>query len=222
MAGRYDPDAFINKTSWPIRWMESLRLKKTCRALEPRPGDLVLDLGCGSGNLIELLANTQAVGVDLSQRLLNQAKSRLRSHPNAYLVKAPGECLPFADGTFDRIVCSEMLEHVLKPEAVLKEMSRVAKAQAKIVITLPNETIINRIKRLVLALGLKKILAKDYPMSDDMLQQWHLHEVDRPWLERQLNGGTLRLTSESTAPGPWAPFHYIFCLEKAPVSSSKK
>src|SRR5581483_1508809 len=111
MAKRHDPDAFLTKTSAPVRWIGGLRLAAAARLLAGEPSNRILDVGCGPGNLLERLHGAELVGVDLSDTLLAQAKARLAGRPEVKLVKAPAESIPFPDGHFDRAVCSEVLEH---------------------------------------------------------------------------------------------------------------
>lgn len=182
MARLYDPDSFITKTSFLIRFVEHLRMKQTRRALNAGPTKDTLDLGCGAGNLLEYLEGGRLVGADLSDTMLAQARKRLGKRPEVELVKASAEALPFPDGIFGRVVCSEVLEHVLDPEKVVAEIRRVCRVGARVVFTVPNEGLINWTKRGIIALGLKRAIAGKYPMADDMLDAWHLSEITESWL----------------------------------------
>jgi len=58
--------------------------------------------------------------------------------------------LPFQNNEFDLIQCTEVLEHVLYPESVLKELKRILKKKGKLIISMPNETnILERITFLI-------------------------------------------------------------------------
>ena len=102
-----------------------------------RSGDVVLDLGCGEGRHVisaYIEADVQSVGVDLSLQDLqttrekfadfnepdNEAKSFGLSSANALE-------LPFADNTFDKVICSEVLEHIPDYQGALREIERVLK-----------------------------------------------------------------------------------------------
>ncbi|MBI4063790.1 MAG: methyltransferase domain-containing protein [Elusimicrobia bacterium] len=264
MARRHDPDTFITKSGFFIRKMEFLRIKKTIELLNAGPSDLVLDVGCGAGNLLGLLNRGQAVGVEPSQYLLDQARARLakgfragvsplnpvvergpastRGEPsglvlgsggkgdspalNPYtsrvnLIKGEGEKLPFPNETFDRVVCSEVLEHARFPDIILQEISRVAKSGALIVVTWPNEIFIQWTKRLVIALGIKKLIAGRYNMSDNMLDDWHVREIDQRWIADQAQNG-LVLRNVGAIPCGLTPYHYVACLQKRWAASLAK
>lgn len=96
-----------------------------------RSGDVVLDLATGVGAMAAQLKRyfpgITLYGVDLKASQLNTAKRR---HPVAHYAQADGAQLPFKDGSFDRVHCSWMLEHVPTPPgpvAILKEVRRVLK-----------------------------------------------------------------------------------------------
>lgn len=101
----------------------------------------ILDVGCGSGAiLIPLWENGyQAVGVDpepadLYGRLASlESLERFRKS----VICARGEALPFHSGVFDIVICSEVIEHVQRPELILNEIHRVLKPGGALCITVP-------------------------------------------------------------------------------------
>ncbi len=212
MARRYDPDAFITRSGFPIRAIESMRLAATIRALDCGPDDAVLDLGCGPGNLLEKLRGVRIVGVDISANLLDQARRRVARRAHVELLAADAQALPLAPSSFDRLVCSELLEHVLDPSRVIAEIHRVCRPGARVVFTVPNEKLINLTKRLVLALGLRKLVAGDYAMSENMLNAWHLRQVSRRWLSEAC-AGRFRALACWSVPALLAPYHHVLALE---------
>ncbi len=101
------------------------------------PGDRVLDLGCGEGRHTigaYITEDVFAVGVDLCLKDVSTARERAADfvdpqhpHKRMLLACANGLHLPFADGTFDKVICSEVLEHIPDYRGVLKEIQRVLK-----------------------------------------------------------------------------------------------
>ncbi len=103
------------------------------------PGDRVLDLGCGEGRHViaaYLAADVDAIGVDLSLADLHSAQRKAADFIDEYagagdrslgLASADALRLPFADDSFDKVICSEVLEHIPDYRAALTEIRRVLK-----------------------------------------------------------------------------------------------
>jgi len=93
------------------------------KAAEVCPGDLVLEVCCGTGVVGESLSKQGAnvIGLDISFSMLEKARLRLRS-----CVNSCAEELPFAGNTFDAVVCRQAF-HFLDTPKVIKEMLRVVK-----------------------------------------------------------------------------------------------
>ena len=92
----------------------------------------VLDVGCGSSRIIGALP-PGSVGVDILQRKLRYAR-RFR----APLVRASAFTLPFRDGAFPCVLCSEVIEHVPKESPVLSELDRVLAPGGRLVVGTPD------------------------------------------------------------------------------------
>jgi ubiquinone/menaquinone biosynthesis C-methylase UbiE len=115
---------------------EVARLEKQARFLGPailkgfvaKPGERVLDLATGVGamatELLERFPGIRLVGVDLRASQLATARVR---QPGARYAQADASAMPFADGTFDRVHCSWLLEHVSDPLPIVREVRRVLK-----------------------------------------------------------------------------------------------
>ena len=109
----------------------------------------VLDLGCGDGCLAAEIAATgsRVTGVDSSEAALDRARAR---HPELELAR-PGDdgSLPFADGSFDAIVCVHVLEHVADTQRLLSEAWRVSSPGGNLAVAVPWH---GRLKNLAIAL----------------------------------------------------------------------
>ncbi len=109
-------------------------------------GDHVLDLGCGEGRHainVYLHADVTAIGVDLSHRDLLTSRERFlpfqqeSTNKQLYLQQADATRLPFSDNSFDKIICSEVLEHIPDYQGVLTEIARILKPGGVLAITVP-------------------------------------------------------------------------------------
>jgi SAM-dependent methyltransferase len=104
---------------------------------EARPGERVLDLGCGAGRFVAALrdAGADPVGVELAEAALERAR---RTAPGADLrLVAPDGSLPLDHGSVDLVWCSEVLEHVPDTAHLLLEVRRVLRPGGRLLATVP-------------------------------------------------------------------------------------
>ena len=105
---------------------------------EVRPGDRVLDVGCGTGDFTAAMARAgaDAIGVDVAEAALRRARSR---HPGVEfrLVPLDGP-LPFEDGSFELVWASEVIEHVADTARWLSEVRRVLAPGGRLLVTTPS------------------------------------------------------------------------------------
>jgi SAM-dependent methyltransferase len=105
--------------------------------VEPLGSESALDAGCGEGETLERLAALlpeRVAGVDLSPEAVEFASRRL---PRAQISRESVYELPFADDSFDLVLCLEVLEHLKRPEAALAELARVSSRD--LVVSVPDE-----------------------------------------------------------------------------------
>ncbi|MGB5689924.1 MAG: metalloregulator ArsR/SmtB family transcription factor [Woeseiaceae bacterium] len=100
-------------------------------------GDL-LDVGCGQGRILKLLATRahRVVGVDVDSdlRRLARAELLLAGSPNCSLRQGDMYALPFADGEFDTIILDDVLPGADRPTAVIEEASRLLTAGGRVLL----------------------------------------------------------------------------------------
>ncbi|HXG95307.1 MAG TPA: class I SAM-dependent methyltransferase [Blastocatellia bacterium] len=122
----------------------------------PERGDglSLLDVGCGTGNHMARLRERgfQVAGVDGSESMLEHARA---NNPGAEIHRADVEAIPFADASFDFVLCIEVLRYLPDAAACVREMARVlrpggvALVTAAPVFNLNGYSVINRVANLV-------------------------------------------------------------------------
>jgi SAM-dependent methyltransferase len=114
----------------------------------PPQGGRLLDVGCGEGRhcigAYWFLENYQILGVDLSARDLRSAQQRLADfaqtcpkNNQVAWIQNSAQQLPFADNSFDAVICSEVLEHIHEHQPVLAELFRVVKPGGQLAVSVP-------------------------------------------------------------------------------------
>jgi ubiquinone/menaquinone biosynthesis C-methylase UbiE len=97
--------------------------------VELLPHANILDLGCGTGRLLDRLATQfpeiTATGLDLSPQMLRVARQNNRHRPRLIYLEGNAENLPFAEGQFDAVFNTISFLHYPQPEQVLNEVARV-------------------------------------------------------------------------------------------------
>ncbi|MDP6492953.1 MAG: class I SAM-dependent methyltransferase [Acidimicrobiales bacterium] len=113
-----------------------------------RSGDRLLDLGCGFGRhaFEALRRGAHVVACDLGIDELHRVRATVAAMaeadeigPDVVLETANGDAtrLPFADDSFDRVIASEVMEHIHDDDAALTELTRVLRPGGTIAITVP-------------------------------------------------------------------------------------
>ena len=131
---KYDAVAARYDARWSFYVRETLG--RTLAHVSPRRGERVLDVGCGTGQLLGEVAarwpGTVLVGVDPSPRMLEQAKRRV---PAAHLVLGAAESLPVESGSVDWLVTTSAFHYVRDPFVARREFRRVLRPGGTLVLT---------------------------------------------------------------------------------------
>ena len=216
MVKKYDPDAFHHHPNPVVRFIERKRVKAILKLIDIHyKGERLLEVGCGAGNILEKAPTGNLFGVDISAFIL--AKAKQKSSKKMDLFQADAQNLPFKDRVFKQVICSEVLEHLLDPSASLQEIARILNHQGIAIISVPNELWINRIKRVLIRLGIFDWLLHrggEYGrMPERMEDEWHLHAFSlQEWLT--LFNNFFKVTRLRRIPFSWLPLRYVIQLEK--------
>ncbi len=133
VARRYDLTNTVLSLGQDRRWRG-----KVVAALDPQPGQRILDLAAGTAtsSLPIAASGAQVVAADFSLGMLQQGARQLagRRPANLALTAADGLRLPFADDSFDGVTMSFGLRNTADPAACLRELLRVTKAGGRLVV----------------------------------------------------------------------------------------
>ncbi len=128
VARRYDLTNDVLSLGQDRRWRTVV-----VDAVDPKPGELVLDLAAGTGTSSQPFADrgAQVVPCDFSLGMLKVGKA---AKPHLPFTAGDGTQLPFADDTFDAVTISFGLRNIVDPDAGLREMLRVTKPGGRLVV----------------------------------------------------------------------------------------
>lgn len=173
------------------------------------PGSRVLDAGCGGGrHLSEAFRHhdVDVVGIDMCQQDLVKARNTLRvmhregedGGGDGLVTRSDITHLPFADGSFDIVICSEVLEHIPAHLTAINEIVRVLKTGGFLVVSVPR----------YLPERLCWALSEAYHNE----QGGHIRIFHRRDLIRKLETAGTRLTERGWAHALHSPYWWIRCL----------
>ncbi|HQR28423.1 MAG TPA: demethylmenaquinone methyltransferase, partial [Nocardioides sp.] len=128
VARRYDLTNDVLSLGQDRRWRRDV-----IDAVDPRPGERILDLAAGTGTSSQPFADRGAVVVpcDFSLGMLQVGK---RARPDLPFTAGDGTRLPFADDTFDAVTISFGLRNIVDPLAGLRELRRVTRPGGRLVV----------------------------------------------------------------------------------------
>ena len=144
--------------------------------LAPLPSSRILEVGCGGGAVLSFLESKgyTAVGVDILEEAVRLAS---RAAPSCRVMQADAASLPFADGSFDRLISHHLVEHLDDLPQALAEWRRVLVPGALAAICTPNRL---------------------YPSPRIFDDPSHVHIYDRRELERVMEEAGFRVESSIT------------------------
>jgi SAM-dependent methyltransferase len=173
------------------------------------PGDRLLDLGCGFGRHAFEAARRGAsvVALDAGAEEVAQVRGTLGAmveqgelapgHP-ATAVQGDALALPFPDATFDRVIASEVLEHIPDDTAAMCELARVLRPGGTMAVTVPR----------CMPEAINWALSDEYHDTPG----GHVRIYRRSTLERRLTSAGLEPTGYHHAHGLHSPYWWLRCL----------
>jgi SAM-dependent methyltransferase len=198
LASKHPGDAYYRDAAWPIRFVESRRLAIIRQMVGASTNLSILEVGCGAGYILREFPDARLTGVDISRVALEAAERNLAGY-DVELVHADADGLT---GAYDRVICSEVLEHVNDPDATLASIARLVAPGGRAVITVPNDRMIR-----VAKIPLRPFMRVDWGGDEFHANQWTPDQFGA------LLGRHLRVLRRSYAPVRLLPIRACFLCE---------
>lgn len=203
-------DDYYARSPLPIRLVERRRLAIIRDMVGDSTGLELCEVGSGGGHVLRLFPHARLTAIDVSQVFLDTARRNLAGY-DVRFVKGEVDKLDLPPAGFDRIVCTEVLEHTIDPEAILAAMARLLRSDGVAVITIPNDPLILRLKGMVRRTPVGWALRGRIEWGGD---EYHLHQWTPSEFARVLERH-FRITSHRAAPHGALPIRACFrCVRR--------
>ena len=219
MSHKQDIELYYEGSHPLIKWVEKIRLNAITKLIKNHIKKMsikdpaILEAGCGTGHvLLEIarkISTKNLIGLDPLDWWLDKAKKRLGD--KAKLIKGFAEDLPFKNNSVDIAVCTEVIEHVIDPKIVLKELNRVTKNDGLIIISIPNEKLINLLKDVAAFFMVYQKLFSNIPKRND--EEWHIHSFNLRSFKKYIPE-ELEIKSLVRIPTFFLPLRYVITFKK--------
>jgi len=119
-------------------------------------GHRILDLGCAEGPYSHLFTReNECWGLDSCPKRMLLGENNAMNKGYKALIVGEGLSLPFADASFDIVICTEVIEHVVEVRQLIKEINRVLIERGKLILSTPNLVSLGNRVGMFLGKGLK-------------------------------------------------------------------
>lgn len=206
---KISPEDYYRRANFLIRYIEKKRIRKIVKIMNTRQGDEILEIGCGQGHILEKIKQGELYGLDLSDKMLADAAVRLKGRAKLLKLNAENFATHFQGLKFDKIICSEVLEHTLYPEKVIGEAAKALKDSGVFVVSIPNEWLINFAKKILIKIKIFRLFFKNIP--EDTTQVFHLHSFGLAMLKGMIEG-KFEIKKIMAIPFVFFPLRYVIKL----------
>jgi 2-polyprenyl-3-methyl-5-hydroxy-6-metoxy-1,4-benzoquinol methylase len=208
LAREYPIDDYYARSPLPIRLIERRRLRIIRAFVGDARGLDLAEVGSGGGHVLRMFPAARITAIDVSGAYLDVARRNLAGY-DARFVKGEVDKLDLPAASFDRIICTEVLEHTVDPEAVLGAIARLLRPAGVAAITVPNDPLILRLKGLLRRTPVGWALGDRVRWGGD---EYHLHQWTPAEFERLL-ARHFRVTDRRMAPSSALPIRACFRCE---------
>ena len=214
LAREHPIDDYYKRSPLPVRVIEQRRLSIIKQMAGDVTGLQLAEIGSGGGYVLRLFPSARLTAIDVSDLYLDNARRNLQGYDVRY-VKGEVDKLDLPSQSFDRIICTEVLEHTKDPEAILATIARLLKPTGVAVITVPNDPLIARLKGVIRETPLGAIYKHKIEWGAD---EFHLHKWTPAEFEVLLVRH-LRVLDRASAPSDLLPIRACFrCITKSLAS----
>ncbi len=205
LAREHSIDDYYARSPLPIRLIERRRLA-IIRDMVGDAANLDLaEIGSGGGHVLRMFPAARLTAIDVSEVFLATARKNLVGY-DARFIKGEVDKLDLPAKSFDRLICTEVLEHCVDPAAILAAMARLLRPGGVAVITVPNDPLINTLKQIVRRTPVGWAMGDRIQWGGDV---YHLHQWKPAEFERFL-AVHFRVTSRKAAPHDTLPVRACF------------
>jgi len=210
LARNYPIDDYYERSPLPIRLIESGRLAIIRDFVGEREGMRIAEVGSGGGHVLRMFKKSKLTAIDVSDVFLDTARKNLKGYDVSFVKGEIDKLDPLPTG-FDRVICTEVLEHTLDPRAILAAIHRMLAPGGRTVITVPNDPLIMRLKTMVRLTPVGWAFRKQINWGGDHL---HLHQWS-PAQFRELLTEHFHVLQYQAAPSAWMPIRACYlCAPK--------
>jgi len=209
LATEHPINDYYESAPLPIRWIEQARLRIIKEMVAEDPGHRILEIGSGGGHVLQMFRRAKLTAVDVSEIFLNTARDNLAGYDVRFLL---GDVIKLGlpAGSFDRIICTEVLEHTEHPESILAEMARLLTPAGRAVITVPNDPLIDALKGVIRKTPARLFFAGKINWGGD---EFHIHRW-KPAEFRALLEQHFAVEEQRAVPFDWLPIRVCFLARK--------
>lgn len=205
LAREHPIDDYYSRSPWVIRWVQKQRLTTIRDMVGPASGLRIIEVGSGGGHVLRMFPDAKLTAVDVSNIYLDTARRNLAGY-DVEFVKGQIEQLDLPRASFDRVICTEVLEHTTNPEQVLQAIRSLLTAEGRAIITVPIDPIIDRAKQLLRLTPIGWLLRNRIQWGGDHyhLQKWW------PWQFERLLSSDFKVERRTLVPLVPMPLHACF------------
>jgi 2-polyprenyl-3-methyl-5-hydroxy-6-metoxy-1,4-benzoquinol methylase len=172
LARDHSIDDYYERSPLPIRLIEQRRLD-IIRAMAGDTSNLdVAEIGSGGGHVLRMFPRARLTAIDVSEVFLDTARKNLAGY-DVKFIKGEVDKLDIPPASYDRIICTEVLEHTVDPAAIMGAMARLLRPGGVAVITVPNDPLINKLKGIVKRTPIGMVLGDRIQWGGDI---YHIHQ----------------------------------------------